>query len=365
MRLACWIDGLMQIDCKLVAATSCVFLFATLCLAQSPQIDLKAWDGPTTGVKGQPNKRIAFLSQDFRNGGISSLYRSFSSAASILGWQVSLFDGAGDTKKLRTEFSRAIDAHQDAIIFGGFQADQEYTDLINRAKQSKIILAGWHAAAEPGPTESLFVNVATQSLDVATITVTYAIQNTTGEIGFIIFNDDRFAVANRKAAYMKDAIKICARCKLLSVENILISDADHEVPAAVIRLHQIYGKAWTHSLAINDVYFDSINIPLIAIGRPDVQNISAGDGSNVALSRINSGKSQQVATVAEPLGLQGWQLADELNRAFAGYPPSGYVSKPILITAAVLKKLNGNNVDGDIPYKKIYLDIWGKSHVDK
>ena len=61
-------------------------------------------------------------------------------------------------------------------------------------------------------------------------------------------------------------------------------------------------------------------------------NISAGDGSELAFQRIRS-KQYQMATVPEPLHEQGWQLVDELNRAFAGEPWSGYVSGIHLVTA--------------------------------
>jgi ribose transport system substrate-binding protein len=91
-------------------------------------------------------------------------------------------------------------------------------------------------------------------------------------------------------------------------------------------------------LAINDVYFDEMNYPLLRAGRADIRNVSAGDGSSKAINRIRSGLSQQMATVAEPLGVQGWQLADEMNRAFANAKPSGYVSKPILITRELLQR---------------------------
>jgi len=42
-----------------------------------------------------------------------------------------------------------------------------------------------------------------------------------------------------------------------------------------------------------------------------------GDGSKCAYQRIR-GAQYQAVTVVEPLNLPGWQLMDELNRAFAG-----------------------------------------------
>jgi len=188
--------------------------------------------------------------------------------------------------------------------------------------------------------------------------VEYMMQSTSGKIGVIIFNDDRFAVANAKTKKMRELIAQCHRCKLLSVENIPISRADTAIPQIVERLDNTRGKEWTHTLAINDKYFDVINFPLEKINRTDIRNIAAGDGSNIALGRIRSGRSQQIATVAEPSGIQGWQLADELNRAFAGWPPSGYVSKPVVATTRLLRQLGTGEVDADVPYREAYKAIW-------
>lgn len=340
-------------------------LLETLSSIGRPAFAAMEWDGPTQGPVNQGGKKVLFLSYDFKNGGISAAYRGFFLAANELGWDVSVADGKSDPETIRARFLSGVSSHLDAIIIGGFQIDG-FADLVELARKSHIVLVGWHAAAEPGPTNDLFVNVATETSEAARMAAEYAIQDGKGNIGVIIFSDNRFAVANAKARRMKEIIERCRQCKVLSVENIPISDANAEIPLAVPRLDRKYGKAWTHTLAINDVYFDAMNVPLMSIGRYDIRNISAGDGSNVALGRIKSGQSQQVATVAEPTGIQGWQLADELNRAFAGKPPSGYVSKPILATTQSLNRIGNADIDGDVPYRTAYQAIWeGKSVVNQ
>ena len=316
------------------------------------------WDGPVDGPVKQPGKKIVFISQDFRNGGITSAYRGLYLAAIELGWELSLVDSKNDVAILRAEINAAIQSHQDAIVFGGMQITDELQDLVAIAKQAKIVLAGWHAAEKPGQTKDLLINIATQSAEVGKKAAEYVIQNSGAEVGAIIFNDSRFAIANAKNLAMVLSLMTCNRCKILSIEDIPIPNANKEVPVAVQRLDQLYGKKWTHTLAINDAYFDAMNVALNLINRKDIKNISAGDGSYIALSRIKSGSSQQVATVAEPFGIQGWQLADELNRAFAGRPLSGYQSKPILITAQLLQQLKGADIDSGIPYKEAYSLIW-------
>ena len=321
-----------------------------------------SWDGPRTGPPRQGAKSIVFVAHDLQNGGITSLFRNFENATRQLGWQVRLLDGAGQREKLHARLAEAIGEHPDAIVFGGFQMTADIVDLGAQAKRAKIVLIGWHAAADPGPTGELFDNIATSSDEVASAAANYVIQNSTGNVGAVIINDSRFAVANAKSRQMQEVLAKCKRCQMLSVEDVPISEARHRIPALVRDLNERYGKRWTHTLAINDIYFDEMNFPLTAAGRSDVQNVSAGDGSNTAISRIRWGKSQQVATVAEPLGVQGWQLADELNRAFAGQPPSGYVSKPVLLTTPSLRLLEHGGSDDGALYREAYSAIWsGKS----
>ncbi|MFZ6776328.1 hypothetical protein ACO0LD_05800 [Undibacterium sp. Ji83W] len=330
----------------------------------NPVLKKSGWDGPIDGPPKQTGKKVTFIAQDSRNGGISSAYRGFYLAAIELGWSLNVVDGKNDKSLIRSLFVEALNQHQDAIILGGIDFDDAYDDLSLRARQEKVVLVGWHAAVKPGPTRNLFVNITTPYEDVGKKAVEFVIGNSKGEIGIIILNDDRFGIANAKTAVMIEAISRCSRCTLLAVENMQIGNANKEIPDAVVRLNQQYGKKWTHTLAINDAYFDAINVPLIREGRKDIQNVSAGDGSYIALSRIKSGISQQVATVAEPFGLQGWQLADELNRAFSGRQPSGYITKPILITTPFMNQLKGAEIDSILNYRENYSAIWtGKNYL--
>lgn len=314
------------------------------------------WEGPQSGPARQPGRIIRFISQDFRNGGITAVYRGLQEAALRLGWMLDIEDGSGSPDLIRRAFRRAVRQRVDAVVLGGFD-EGSIADLI--PAEAGPVLVGWHSGTRPGATAHLFVNVSTDPADVAAVAAGFVAQSRQGRAGVVIFNDHRFEIANFKTRQMVSILRQTPDCEVLSVEDIAISRVSSEVPAAVLRLNADYGSRWTHSLAINDAYFDFINSPLASIGRRDIVNIAAGDGSFIALSRIRSGVSQQVATVAEPSGIQGWQLADEMNRAFAGKPPSGYVSQPILVTTQTLRRQSRIDIDADIPYRKRYTEIWG------
>ena len=56
--------------------------------------------------------------------------------------------------------------------------------------------------------------------------------------------------------------------------------------------------------------------------------------------------------------MQGWQLIDELNRARAGAPASGYLAPPRLITRADVP--NGDVFEAPGGYRANYSRIWGR-----
>lgn len=342
-------------------ATQClagiVMLAALAALAAGPAATAAPWTGPAAGPVAQRDKRITFISYDLRNGGITAAYRGLFTAAQELGWQLELVNGHGDHNVIRAAFRKAVEQRRDGIVIGGFDVEILAPEL-PKAKPAGVVLVGWHAAALPGPTKSLFTNISSAPEEVARIAAEFVISSATGPVGAVIFNDDRFPIANVKSERMAQIIARCAQCKVLAVENIRIEQARGSVPDAVVRLNRQHGKAWTHNLAVNDAYFDAMNVALVAQRRGDIRNVAAGDGSAVAISRISSGMSQQAATVAEPTGLQGWQMADEFNRAFAGQPPSGYVSEPIMVTQPLLAATRGGDIESHIPYRQAYRQIW-------
>lgn len=292
-----------------------------------------------------------------------SVYRGLEEAAKSLGWQIHLEDGRGQKAVQSQILNRVIANHPDGLVFGGFDPD-DFAEQLGAARKEKIVLMGWHAAKEPGPTKDLFFNVSTRPSDVAKVAANFVIWDAIAKqrpVGVVIFNDDQFAVANVKAEVMAKTIQACAGyhdCKVLSVQNVKISNAATAMPPLVSQLDATYGKAWSYSLAINDVYLDEINYPLIALKRTDIRHVSAGDGSLKAKGRIQAGLSQQIATVAEPLKLQGYQLADEFNRAFAQDPPSGYQSTPILVTTQSLREAGSAGIEADLHFEEAYKSIW-------
>ncbi len=341
---------------------------ASLCLTCLPTPLAFGGDedyGPTSGPVGQPDKSVWFIASDFKNGGVAGVYRGFESAARILGWKFKVIDSHGSRTEMVNALRQAIAERSDGIVLGGFSST-DFPSEMALAKKAHISLVGWHAAEIPGPKDDLFYNVSTDPVTVATKAADLVLEDarkSNRNVGVIIFTDNQFSIANTKTKVMKEIIERCQGsrgCKVLTTANVAIAEADSIIPKLVPRLAMLFGDEWTYSLAINDIYYDSMSFPLIDAKRQSVINIAAGDGSYNALGRIKAKQSQQIATVAEPLTMEGWQVADELNRAFAGANPSGFVPKPVLVNKEMLLSLGGGEIEFNRSYEKVYNAIWRK-----
>ncbi|HVL20157.1 MAG TPA: substrate-binding domain-containing protein [Amaricoccus sp.] len=324
-----------------------------------------AWDGPTAGPQAAEDKTIIYVAGDLRNGGTEGVSRGVAEAAKAIGWELRVLDGHGDISARTAAMSQAIALHPDGIVVGGFDAIEQNAAL-EQVKDAGIPFVGWHATIEPGPDPAtgMFANVNTRIADVAQTAADLAIVDSAGKAGVVIFGDSNYEMAIGKARMMEAAIKDgCSGCEVLVLEDSPMTEASSRMPQLTTSLLQRFGTKWTYSLAVNDLYYDFMGPSLSSAGidgGDPPHNISAGDGSESAFQRIRDGQ-YQMATVPEPLQLQGWQLVDELNRAFAGEPWSGYVSGIHLVTAENIAFDGGpdNVFDPDNGYRDVYRKIWG------
>ncbi|MBB4890561.1 ribose transport system substrate-binding protein [Streptomyces netropsis] len=319
-----------------------------------------AWQGPTTGPRAVSGKNIVYVAQTMTNPGVAGAAKGVREAARTLGWNVRVIDGQGTPAGIQSAFSQAIALRPSGIVIGGF--DPRLTSQqVARANAQHIPLIGWHAVDSPGPSKDpeLFSNITTRVEDVAKISADWITTHSHGDAGVVVFTDASIPFARNKSELIKKGIAACSGVKLLAEENIPISDTSSRTAREVSALLSRFGEKWTHSVAINDVYFADAAPALRAArkkGAAPPFNIGAGDGDPSAFQRINS-RQFQAATVPEALSEQGWQIVDEFNRAFSGEPASGYVAPVHIATAAN----SGGVTTWDPPgYRAAYRKIWGR-----
>ena len=326
------------------------------------------WDGPTSGPKTVGKKLVVIVLTDGRNGGAQGAADGAAEAAKALGWEFRQLDGQGSVPGRATALQQAIAMKPAGILNAGIDS-KEQAPLFEQAAAAGIKVVGWHAGPQAGPDEdipSVFTNVTTDPEEVADSAGYEAVLKASEgtDCGVILFTDSIYAIATAKTNFSKAAVEGYSKCKVLEVADTPIGDLSNRMGQLTTSLLSKYGKKWTFSIAVNDLYYDFSAPALQAAGVDPAtgypQQISSGDGSVPAFKRIRD-KQYQLATVAEPLHLQGWIMVDEMNRALAGDKPSGFVAHVHLFTAENLDKDGGadNRFDPGNGYRDEYKKIWG------
>ncbi|MDG1118473.1 MAG: substrate-binding domain-containing protein [Flavimaricola sp.] len=321
------------------------------------------FDGPTSGPTAAEGQSIVVLAADLKNGGILGVTNGVEEAAGIIGWEVRVLDGAGSIQGRTAAIGQALALQPDGIIINGFDAVEQQAAL-EAVVAAGIPMVSWHSGPKIGcdAPGGIFANVSTDAMQVSEVAAEWALADGGDNVGVVIFTDSTYQIAIDKADRIRETIEAGGGTVLEYVDTP-IADTSTRMGPLTTNLLQKYGASWTHSLAINDLYFDFMGPSLASAGIPgDGAPLagSAGDGSEAAFQRIRSAQYQAI-TVAEPLNLQGWQLIDELNRAVQGEDCSGYVTAPALVTQEGLAMMgDSNQFDPDSPYREAYAAIWGK-----
>lgn len=325
---------------------------------------VSTWNGPSTGPKAQKGKRVIYISSDQRNGGALGVSKGAAEAAKAIGWDYKIIDGQGSVPAQTSAIGQAIAQRPDGIILGTVDAVGQKATL-KQAQNNGIKVVGWHAAATPGPLEDpqVFANITTPPKSIAVTAADYAIATADGKVQAAVIRNSETAIGRLKGDTIRDRIQQCPTCKVLSFDIMPIVESSNRMPSLTSSLLQRFRGQLNWMLAINDLYFDFAVPSLRSAGIPPsgtISLVSAGDGSVSAYERIRAGQ-YQVATVPEPLNLQGWMAIDELNRAFAGDEWSGFVPSVHLVTKENIDRDGGpqNHFDPDNHYRDEYRKIWG------
>ncbi|MDY7539458.1 substrate-binding domain-containing protein [Undibacterium sp. 5I1] len=322
----------------------------------------KSWEVPAEGPKLQKKKKIVFIAADLSDPGIVGVFNGIKEAVKGADWELLYIDCRGRCNQGAAIVSQALDMAPNGIILAGVDATSQAKGLAAAAK-AKVPVVGWHSMVKSGPSEGLFTNITSNPKEAAQIAALYGVVESNSKAGIVVFSDMSSPYTAAKSNAIVEVIKQCENCRLLSVEDVPVAEAYTKMSKVVENLEKKFGTKWTHAIGVNDVYFDLMEKPTISalMGTNKVIGLSAGDGSYSAFKRIR-GNLLQIGTVPEPLFMHGWQLVDEMNRAFSGVAPSGYVTPVHLVTNQNIAYDGGpkNMFDPDNDYRNQYLKIWAK-----
>jgi len=230
-------------------------LMATTLLG-APVFAQSAFDGPTSGPKASDGKTIVVLAADLKNGGILGVTTGVEEAAAKIGWEVRVLDGAGSVQGRTAAFGQAMALQPAGIIINGFDATEQQA-AIEGVAAANIPMVSWHSGPKIGcdAPGGIFANVSTDAMQVSDVAAKWAIDD--GAKGVVIFTDSTYQIAIDKADRMKKGLED-AGVKVLEYVDTPVAETSTRMGPLTTTLLQKYGAEWTHSLAINDLYFDFI-----------------------------------------------------------------------------------------------------------
>jgi ribose transport system substrate-binding protein len=238
-------------------------------------------------------------------------------------------------------------------------------DPIKAGVAQGIKFVGLHAAGLPGPQPdlNLFVNIQEDPREIGKAEAQWAVADSNGKARVVILTHNEYAIAEVKSMATKAAVEKCGGCKVLEYVNSPASEAAQRQPQLTTSWVQRFGLPF-YGTSVGDNDWD-FAVPVLRAGGVDPSQVKlvGADGNRSAYDRIRKGGQYQEVTVSEPIELQAYQAIDELNRAFHGAPPSGFVQPPFLVTKENIHS-EGGDKNTFIPsndYKKHYLSIWGVS----
>lgn len=320
------------------------------------------WDGPTSGPQLQKDKKIVFIAHDMSDAGIYGVFNGIKEAAAGTGWQVLSIDCRGQCNQGAGVVKQALDMKPNGIVLAGVDAASQVKGL-NAAEEAKVPVVGWHASVKAGAAPGLFTNITTDPKDAAQIAALFGATESSNKAGIVVFTDTSTPYMATKSGAIVEALRQCDACRILSVEDLPVAESRKKFPSMIESLVKRNGNKWTHVIAVNDIYFDMMDKPEIEkmVDANKLRGISAGDGSSHAFKRIRKSELQ-VATVPEPLYLHGWQIVDEMNRAFSKASPSGYNAPLHLVTLQNITYDGGQKdmFDPSNDFRAKYLSYWGK-----
>ncbi len=320
---------------------------------------LSAYRGPAGGPPAQPPAPVVFVAAELADAGTAAVARAVQEAARAIGWPLRIVDGHTNVPEQSAALRATLRLRPGGIILAGINAaDQQ--PVLREARAQGVPVIGWHAVAAPGrdPALNLYSDVTSDPAAVARLAADYVIADSGGNAGAILFTDSEYATDAYVSGLIASELRRCAGCAVLQVVDQPVAAAALGAAGPVSTFLQQYGQRFGYLIALDGRYVEGASAALLGAGRRGGQppfSIAVGEGDEKEFARIRADEYQK-ASVAEPLNLQGWQLIDELNRARARQPPSGYVAPPTLITQA--NAPSGATFDPPSGYREDFLRIW-------
>jgi ribose transport system substrate-binding protein len=315
---------------------------------------------PVAGATAVKGKNIVIIPCAMAAEGCARQARGVQEATKVIGWQSTLIDPAGDPSKMADAIQKAISIKADGIIIIAVDAKTLQGALSDAKKAGIMVVAegedigGLYDAIVPENPKKFFFNQG------------YVV----GAAGYVLggkklhmveLRDDEFGSVQSRAdgtnAFIKDCQAAGGDCKLLAVQNTLVTDLTTQVPKQAVSLVQRnpgYNMLWTgYDAALSFVIQQGLQ-------QADLTDtgFAIGFDANVANTEIIRAGGYERASLGLPLEWLAYAMIDQMNRLLANQP----VAQDEGINSRLLSKdtLPATGAwDGDIDFRSEYKKVWG------
>jgi len=330
---------------------------------------------PETGPVAQQGKNVWYISCGEAFLACSDMSRAFEAAGDVLGWNVTLVDGAASPDTATSLIRQAIAAKADGIVANAFDCPGVKAGLLEaKAANITTVSFGSYDCDDPqfGGGESLYTAIV-KMLDSTNVNDLWAEWsklraeyiaaklepngggkvldiNETGQVVHQVIHD----------AFVARMEEVCPSCELVDVE--------FEFSQVPTESSQIFQSALLANPDAKALTWDTDALmalglePVIKQAAPDGMLLSGGEGLSINLDAIRAGT--QDSAVYFPFEWSTWGVADTLNRIFAGEDPETLPSEGggfIVIDEEHNLPPAGEAPVTPIDFKAMYTQVWAGS----
>lgn len=290
--------------------------------------NIRVWPMPTKGPKGATGKNVWWISCGQASPGCAEATAQAQSAAKVLGWNMTVYDGKfGVNNAYTVGITQAIAAKADGIMLLGVQCG-DVKQALTRAKAARIPVVTYQGEDCPG-TQGLQTNVeflpghetaADFNYLVGQVLGHYLIAELNGKANVLYYNIIGDLGSNQEAKGLQEVIKQCSGCKYTQQDyplNAVSPELASRVQADLIS-HQDANAVATPYASPFDIGLGS---GIRRAGRKLL--VASGSGSPAIYDSIRKQTNDvKIVALSNMVNSQGaWAVVDTLNRVFQNEPP--------------------------------------------
>lgn len=317
------------------------------------------WTGPESSPKPIAGKRIAVVSCCQAAEGAARPARSMEEAGALMGWEVDVFDGAGDPVQQNQALNAAVDADYDGIALI-FVDTPVVSDGVARALEANIPLITLGSLHN---TPAHIPDVSHDWIHQAKGIGAYMAWKSNGAVNALMLkNTDLYITENGQFKGAMDILTDAAFCPDCDMDVKDWSLANLDTQPAAIATAALKADPATNWVWCFDACMSRVVRTLIASGQGSGLMGAGYDCHGENLGLIRDGMIQAVCA-ADPRDWEAYALMDNINRMIHGEDIVDHGIPTRLFDASNVHELTEHEIDegwqGDYDFRSKYKELWG------